>query len=664
MTKSEMKQINSEHRRAIEKRKKVLESLKIHKEYYNNHQWSANASSMYNEPIVDNMIFKTITTILPAVFIRNPHVYVMPRKRPYNTPDGKIFNTIEAASLVEILLNYYIEKLQLKRELRRSGLDASLGGPGYIQCGYDITSEIIEGSKKDSDGEEEGASDVSPNELIKEDSPWFVRRSLRDILIDSNCTDHLLNDAEWVAFRVVKRLADVKADKSLKNTKDLDGNYTPGDDDKPKEAVNSMNDGGNARWLEYWVRYDKRRNSVITYVEDAEKPMAETDWPIKYDGFPVEVLYWNENPDQLFPMSDVELMIHQQDFLNRLESLQLDHVRRISSSKYVATEGSIDENEMLKLTQGPSGTIAYVKTSPPNGAIAPLQDNAVSQDQYIMAGQVKNNIRETLGVAAYESGTSQKFDTAAEPELIQQGINIKRDDRKDMVSGMWKRVMKKLLTILQQTMDKTEIPLSEGDFNIARQSSPSKLSSIVGADGTTILLPFLNISSDDIQGEYDFSIDIGSEKPDNEATRRTELVSTFSVMTPQLMAHVDIPKLVKYILKTGLGPVTAAELQRDPNVVAQEQQQAAQQQFQQALQLEQIKHQIPGQTKEKVAGINSKTNIVTAQIQAQAQKEVQHSNAVANQSNAVFKAITESHNKDIQHAHEKDMASMDSNSGE
>lgn len=646
MKKSEVKSINGDHRRAVKAREKALKKLKTNLGYYTGDQWSDAALSAYNEPVVDNMVFKAITTILPSIFVRNPHVYVTPSKKPYQE-NGRIFDTIEAASVVELLLNHHISGLQLKREMRRAGLDASLGGPGYIQCGYDLDTEIVESGETE---EEDGSSNIPPNELVKNDSPWFMRRPMKDVLVDANCTDHLLNDAEWVAFRVVKRLSDVKADKLLKNTRELESNYSPSDDDNAESAFKSPaanldGKGSSEKWLEYWIRWDKRRKSVITYVEDDDNVLAEESWPIKYDGFPLEVLYWNEKPDNLFPMSDVELMIHQQDYLNRLESLQLDHVRRISSAKYVATEGSIDENEMLKLTNGPSGTIGYVKTSPPNAAIMPLADNAISQDQYMLAGQIKNNIRETLGIAAYESGVSQKFDTAAEPELIAQGVNLKRDDRKDMVADMWKRVTKKLLLILQETMEKAELPLAEGQFNTARRESPSKLSRIVGANGEVVLLPFLNVSKEDIQGEYEFNIDIGSEKPDNEATRRADIANTFGAIPPQMWAHMNVPKSLKHILTVGLGPVVASELQRDPAEVAREQQGAAQAQFQQAIQLEQMKHQIPGQTKIQIADINSKTTLAAEKMRTDAQGDVQKSVATANQANTVFKAIVDSQDK-------------------
>ena len=46
-----------------------------------------------------------------------------------------------------------------------------------------------------------------------------------DFRFDIEATDSLLNDANWIAFKWVKRLQDVKADKKYSNTKNLKSNY-------------------------------------------------------------------------------------------------------------------------------------------------------------------------------------------------------------------------------------------------------------------------------------------------------------------------------------------------------------------------------------------------------------------------------------------------------
>ena len=62
-------------------------------------------------------------------------------------------------------------------------------------------------------------------------------------------------------------------------------------------------------------------------------------------------------------------------------------------------------------------------------------------------------------------------------------------------------------------MSDHEIP--EGADDALRDSitSQSKLAKIVTPEGVQTLIPWLSISKEDIEGEYDFSIVIGSTQP-------------------------------------------------------------------------------------------------------------------------------------------------------
>ena len=63
--------------------------------------------------------------------------------------------------------------------------------------------------------------------------------------------------------------------------------------------------------VEGWDIWDKESQKIMTMVEGHGSWLVEEDWPLKYENFPVETLYFNENPDELFPVSDVEIYIHE-----------------------------------------------------------------------------------------------------------------------------------------------------------------------------------------------------------------------------------------------------------------------------------------------------------------------------------------------------------------
>ena len=619
--------IKLQHDRAEEKFKAVKKAIENNRDYYKGKQWDDNAGQQYNEEVVDNMVYKMISTMIASILLRNPRYFVRSKKKPFNTPNG-IFDTIRSAQAVEVLANYYVSKLNLKREVRKCALDAMIGGYGIVELGYTFETEEVGNAKEESNTKENNETETAKeeykegevfevNELIVEDSPYIVRRSPLDLRIDPNAKDTLLHDAEWIAWRVVKTIDDAR---EYFGKKELKPNFTPQKEKSDYVQSPSINankqTGADCGLFEYWERWDKREKRICCYALDGENEiLSEKDWPIDFGkAFNIEVLYFNENPDDCYPISDVTLMRQQQDMLNRMESLQLDHVKRISQRKYLAQEGQMSEDEMRKLETGPDGTIALVK-SDPNAAILPLRDATIAQDHYVLQNQIKNNIREVMGIAAYESGVAVNFETAAEQSSMTSAINAKRDDRRDVVEDFYIRIMRKLLVIIKETMDKEEIPLTQNQLNALKTVIPDKIAKIVGPTGE-VLLPWLTLTNEDIQGEYEFSVSVGSTAPDNLAQRKSDYMQLTKAFAGN--PYINTAAATKYGLQL-FGAPEAEELMKNPEEVDAQMAQSAQAAQQSELQIEQMKKQIDMLK----AQLKSETSIRVAEINSGAMKDVQ-----------------------------------------
>ncbi len=170
--------------------------------------------------------------------------------------------------------------------------------------------------------------------------------------------------------------------------------------------------------------------------------------------------------------------------------------------------------------------------------------------------------------------------------------------------------------VLQQTLTKRDFPLTQGQFEEAQKDIPTKLEKIVGPDNSTIIAPFFNASKDDIQGEYDFALEVGSMQPVNQDTRKRDAVTLYQLL--QQNPLIDKLEGTKQLLEA-FERKDLEKLLRDPKVVAQEAQQAQQQALQTQIAVDKPKRDtdmqktvIKSKTSAAIEGSKSRTAILVA----------------------------------------------------
>ena len=512
--------------RADRKFKDQMEKLDLYMQYYRSIHWHNKSEAekiafdMYHFHPVDNMLYANIRTIVPRLNFRNPKIFVTPRKKPYRSEKG-IVDTTSTAIGVEMLLNYWYRHLKSKRETRRCLIDALIAGYGVMEVGFTLKTEKI--AQK---GKNKGDL-LIVDELIKSESPYMVRRSPKDVRWDSEARDSSLADARWISLDWVRDIDDVKADPRFSNTGNLKTNFTIKHDSDSQGTDNSDN-------TEIWKKvkgrdiWDKKTERVYTIVEGHDKFLRKAKWPEFYDGaFPIETLFFNEHPDESIPIADFDIYKKAQDELNQMRAMTLDHMRRISQRRIFAQEDVLDSDAMRHYEHGPDGTVITVK-----GNIEQIRPDAqptISQDMYIGMTQMRDSIREMSGVSPTEALAATKFEQATEPALLEKAATTIREDQRDAFEDFLVRNIKKLAQVLQQHMPETEIPLNVPQFEDAQQFLDSKLHKIVGED-STILFPWLILSKEDIQGDYDYDIEVGSTQAVNMETRKRDVVQLAEIL--------------------------------------------------------------------------------------------------------------------------------------
>ncbi len=597
-------------------KKEIIVPLKRYRKFYNGQQWNDDDKDYFNDEVVDNMVFSVISTIKPSIDITNPRIFVTPRKSNF-VVDGEKVDGFTGASRVQVLSEFLYSELNVEREVDKCRTDSLLGHRGIVFIGFEVKTSVVEEDEE----EEEGGDPFL--ELIESESLFVDRISEMDLIVDPRSKEHCFKDADWIAIRWVESLEDLKENKDLNNTKDLVANGVIDTIDKnsvdmvftrfKREAGGDNIAQKASLWdaVEGWDVWDKKNQKFIKIVLDHDKPLQFKSWPVSYEGFPIETLHYNYNPDVSTPLSDTKTYIVKQEFLNKFESKLLDSVKRMSDVKYGYNKKKLPHRNIVdKWAKGPSGVTIPVN-GPPGDAIQRFDSTAASADLYRTIQMIKQDIFTQLGIAQFESGGADKLETADEGRRIGQAVAQRRENRSEAVRDFISRIMRKLHSVAQQVLpDGEEIPLSEGQFAGLSQNAPQTLAGRVGEDGSRELLPFMSLDRKLIGGKYAFRIEVGSTAPKNEHTEREDARNLFELANQNPL--IDKMQATRIILeKSGFGEF-ADRLLRDPQQVAQESKQASDDQFQKAM----AEPQLKTQTDLKKTQMKSAVAIETAKIKS------------------------------------------------
>ena len=187
---------------------KINDNINLSDQDYQGKHWGhdVDGDMLYNDEIVDNMVYTAVATIKPSIILNKPKIFVKPKRSQMATREGPI-DASSAALRMEGLANFLLEELEIQDELEKCVVDALLAPQGYAMVGFDgksVESDLIS---------------MIDNEEI------FVRRiSPKDVIRDPEATDHDLKDDKFICIKWVKSLDELKDDPNLKNTSELKPN--------------------------------------------------------------------------------------------------------------------------------------------------------------------------------------------------------------------------------------------------------------------------------------------------------------------------------------------------------------------------------------------------------------------------------------------------------
>lgn len=540
----------------------------------------------YNWDIILNEVYPIVQTNLPAIFFRTPRAFLKPRNKTYIT---KVFDpqtqkkvptemdSQKSANTQEAILNYTLEKIKYKKETRKVLLDALLFPHGILWHGY-----------KGDFGMTEEQSIFIKNEMV------FVKRLCPTRFIkDPKVNFSNIDEAQWVGRKFQMLLTDLIDDDKLNVDKKLIKGYkgfgekvgtaslnavgingvqtiqTGGQDSTPllgmkKNLLDFTKDGfaesPYANFVDVYevfrrptrkeAREGKKGRIVLLTFEQSE-PLRDSKWDIEAEGFPCQVLQFNELPDAMVGINDVDTYKAIADQKNIITNLQLRNAQE-NSKLYVAvaTGGVTGEEGIEKIQSGDQTIILFEGDTVAGKMDVKSGAGAASSELYLIDQRIQKNLDDKSGVTDLRKGVLQSGEESALSVKIRAANSSARPAyRQDIMKDFLQDSFLYINELLKQYMPIDDAVRIVGSLDLQWSNKPTE---------------------EEVQAEVDVEIDAISMLPENPEDEIAMLQQILTMMIQGLTDPVIMEKIQQEGMMINLTPIIEQLLMRmkikDPNI--------------------------------------------------------------------------------------------------
>lgn len=495
-----------------------------------------------------NLAFSTINVIFPSITVNHPKITVQAR-----SPEDDA-----AAVIGEAVVNYWWRHHDFKKPTRRASKDFLVMGHGWIKISWVFEQEeqplsdkeldqafVERANEVDAYAQErpELADELPSDEDIFEgldktkmvttaDHPLVERISPFDMYVDPEATS--LEDAAWIAQRIVRPIDEVRADKRYSQTARTS---VTGDSlvrtERWEDRERRKRDDDADR-VTIWEFYDLKQKTMCVFTEGNENYLIDPQ-PMPYAmGHPFVYMANYEIPDEFYPMGDLDQLEDVQQELNKTRT-QLLNQRKKYNRKYLAKKFVFDANAREALESDEDGVVVFVDddNTPLSEAIMPMPQVPMAADLYAYSELIEADIDVISGVSEYARGAAPEIRrTATEAALMSDAQQARAADKLAIVEATLAEVARKILQLAQQFL------------------TGEQVARVVGADGNQYWFQY---EPDDIAGEFDFEVEAGSTQPNNEQVQRQQAMQMLQALGPLMGVTIDPLQFTNYILQEGFG---------------------------------------------------------------------------------------------------------------
>ena len=525
-----------------------------------------------NWDVVLNEIYPIIQYNLPSTFFRNPRVFLKPRNKTFiskkRNPLSGVMEEIEldsskSAATQEAILNYVLSEIKFKQEVRKVLMDALLFRFGALWHGYKGNFGMTD----------------ERSIYIKDENVFVKRLSPLRLLKDPAVNMSNLDEARWIARSFDYPLKDLLEDDRLNiNRKEIkgkigygdkvltgDNKLIPGDiivpgtkpliDFADKDYKNQLG----SRFVEVFEIFirptpkEKRngeKGKVILYTFEQSEPLRESKWPYKAEGWPVQILQFNELNDSQFGLADIDTYRQDADQKNAIVNLQLRNAQENSKVWVgVAKEGT-NEEDVDAIKQGNQTIIMFEGGNPRDKMFVASAGGQASNELYLIDQRIDKSLQDKSGVSDLKKGFIQSGEESATSVKIRSaGGSARPAYRQDIMAEMLKESCHFLNQLLKQFFPVDKAVRIVGSRDIEWSDNPTE---------------------QEVQADTDVEIDVISMLPEDPEKEIQQLQVVLQLMVQGLTDPVIAQKIATEGKTIELTPIIEQLLNRlkikDPNV--------------------------------------------------------------------------------------------------
>lgn len=536
-----------------------------------------------NWDIMLNEIYPIIQQQLPAISFRTPRAFLKPRNKTYvvsrrNLDSGKMeevfADSAKSAKTQEQILNYMLSQkfLDYKKQSNKVLLDGLLFPYGVIWRGYKGDFGMTEEQSITIENERIFCQRTNPMRFIHDPSvsisnidegKWVGR------IIDIPLVDLLEDDKLDVDEALIKgkRGFDVKVGEKELRARLASGMLQGSDMTSLRRSKRNLIDFADkdfkdsraskfVRLFEIYHRPTKKekregkKGKIVLLTDEQPLPLRVNEWRIKAEGWPSEILQFNDLPDNLFGLDDISTYKSIADQKNIIINLQIRNGQE-NTKNWVGVSADKDEEGIEQVQKGENTVIIFPPgENPRDRMFVASPGGSASSELYLLDGRIQNNLDEKSGVSDLKKGVLKSGEESATSVKIRDaGGSARPASRQDMMSTFHKNNFLYFNQLNKQFMTVKDAVRVVGSLDIEWSDKPSK---------------------EELQADVDVEIDVISMLPENPEKELRNL-NTLLAMVIQGMTIPEVAtKVAQEGKKFNLSPLIEKIMMRarvnDPNI--------------------------------------------------------------------------------------------------
>lgn len=463
-----------------------------------------------------NEVFAYKDASVANLYFRDPFIAVNPKKDA----------TILGSYILEAGVNHLWGELKLKEDIELQIVDALIVGHAWNKVGNN--------SKTAGTGE---------NLRLVEDNIYANRVSWQDMVFNVGCK-RPMRDTLWVGQRIYTPTEQVKKQYG-KNASELKGSTYPTVDMKYMKNILYKEDFNYSAIHEIWSVDDRMIYTLCDEMMD--KYLADPKpWPDYLKEPPFQFLSFHDIPDKPYPQSDIAAWEPQVKEKIKLFTMMLNFAKRWNR-QLIMKKNVMGVQEIDKFEKGIEGSIlqaAVAGNVDIESAFKLIDWGQMPADFYVLLDRLDALIDRIRGQSQFMQGgvTKTATRTSSELELIKSGADARTDRKQDRIETHCENIAKNLIMQMKNNFDVEYVAKVTGQ-------EPEQIIQAFQDQGIyDPVARTIKFNKEDIQGDYDVSIKMGSTLPLNKENRDKTLNSVYQMSIP-LASAPSIPPFIAEIVK-------------------------------------------------------------------------------------------------------------------